>query len=100
MYFLAERGLPSHVAGLRRFEASIAHRFMWGEEFGFLTIARISDPCACRRAQIANPMFALKGPLMAQNKFPTAFPLKHAQKDLRLALLEADNAGISVRISP
>lgn len=35
---------------------------------------------------IASPMFALKGPSMAQGQFPTAFPLKHQQKDLRLAL--------------
>lgn len=33
-----------------------------------------------------NPMFKLKGPLIAQGVFPTAFPLKHMQKDLRLAL--------------
>ncbi|KAK9806870.1 hypothetical protein WJX72_005566 [[Myrmecia] bisecta] len=35
---------------------------------------------------IAAPMFALKGPAMAQRKYATAFPLKHQQKDLRLAL--------------
>jgi glyoxylate/succinic semialdehyde reductase len=35
---------------------------------------------------IACPMFALKGPLMAQGSFAPAFPLKHQQKDLRLAL--------------
>jgi 3-hydroxyisobutyrate dehydrogenase-like beta-hydroxyacid dehydrogenase len=37
---------------------------------------------------------------MAQEKYPTAFPLKHAQKDMRLALLEADNKGISLPVSP
>ena len=36
---------------------------------------------------ISNPMFRLKGPQIAANKeFPAAFPLKHMQKDLRLAL--------------
>jgi glyoxylate/succinic semialdehyde reductase len=35
---------------------------------------------------MANPMFKLKGPQIVQRSFPTAFPLKHAQKDLRLAL--------------
>jgi 3-hydroxyisobutyrate dehydrogenase-like beta-hydroxyacid dehydrogenase len=36
---------------------------------------------------LSNPMFRLKGPVMAANgPFPTAFPLKHMQKDLRLAL--------------
>jgi len=35
---------------------------------------------------IASPMFALKGPSMIKGDFSTAFPLKHQQKDLRLAL--------------
>ena len=40
---------------------------------------------------VANPMFRLKGPQIAANKeFPTAFPLKHMQKDLRLALRLAE----------
>jgi len=40
---------------------------------------------------INNPMFQLKGPLMARNDFSTAFPLKHMQKDMRLALLMGDS---------
>ena len=39
---------------------------------------------------IDNPMFRMKGPQMAQNNFATAFPLKHMQKDMRLALQMAD----------
>jgi len=39
---------------------------------------------------LANPMFRLKGPAMAEGRFPTAFPLKHMQKDMRLALHLAD----------
>ncbi len=35
---------------------------------------------------IAAPMFALKGPTMASGSYPPAFPLKHQQKDMRLAL--------------
>ncbi|WP_163340466.1 NAD(P)-dependent oxidoreductase [Desulfopila sp. IMCC35008] len=35
---------------------------------------------------INNPMFQLKGPLMAANTYNPAFPLKHMQKDMRLAL--------------
>jgi 3-hydroxyisobutyrate dehydrogenase-like beta-hydroxyacid dehydrogenase len=35
---------------------------------------------------VANPMFALKGPTMAAGDFEVAFPLKHMEKDLRLAL--------------
>lgn len=39
---------------------------------------------------INNPMFQLKGPQMLENNFQPAFPLKHMQKDLRLALLLGD----------
>ncbi len=35
---------------------------------------------------MANPMFRLKGPQVAANIFTVAFPLKHQQKDMRLAL--------------
>ncbi len=35
---------------------------------------------------MANPMFRLKGGLIAAGDFSTAFPLKHMQKDLRLAV--------------
>jgi 3-hydroxyisobutyrate dehydrogenase-like beta-hydroxyacid dehydrogenase len=39
---------------------------------------------------IDNPMFRLKGPLMVDGNFSPAFPLKHMQKDMRLALLLGD----------
>lgn len=39
---------------------------------------------------IASPMFALKGPSMVAGKFSPAFPLKHQQKDMRLAIALAD----------
>jgi glyoxylate/succinic semialdehyde reductase len=43
---------------------------------------------------VSNPMFRLKGPQIAANsEFPTAFPLKHMQKDLRLALRLAEEIG-------
>lgn len=35
---------------------------------------------------MACPLFALKGPAMVEGRYPTAFPLKHQQKDMRLAL--------------
>ncbi|XP_009792478.1 glyoxylate/succinic semialdehyde reductase 2, chloroplastic-like [Nicotiana tabacum] len=35
---------------------------------------------------ISAPMYAMKGPSMVKSLYPTAFPLKHQQKDLRLAL--------------
>jgi 3-hydroxyisobutyrate dehydrogenase-like beta-hydroxyacid dehydrogenase len=43
---------------------------------------------------MSNPMFRMKGSLVAQNtEFPVAFPLKHMQKDLRLALQLAEESG-------
>ncbi|GIL77665.1 hypothetical protein Vretimale_6780 [Volvox reticuliferus] len=39
---------------------------------------------------IAAPMFALKGPTMAARTYNPAFPLKHQQKDMRLALALGD----------
>lgn len=39
---------------------------------------------------IAAPMFAMKGPGMIAGKFPPAFPLKHQQKDMRLAIQLGD----------
>lgn len=35
---------------------------------------------------ISAPMYSIKGPSMVKSIYPTAFPLKHQQKDLRLAL--------------
>ena len=43
---------------------------------------------------MSNPMFRLKGPLIAASgAIPAAFPLKHMQKDLRLALRLAEEVG-------
>jgi glyoxylate/succinic semialdehyde reductase len=43
---------------------------------------------------VSNPMFRLKGPqILANGEFPPAFPLKHMQKDLRLALRLAEEVG-------
>ena len=42
------------------------------------------------------PMFKTKGPKMAENQFPTQFPLKHQQKDMRLALALAKNKGVTL----
>lgn len=42
---------------------------------------------------MACPLFALKGPAMCENKYPTAFPLKHQHKDMRLALQLAESLG-------
>ncbi|HJV35523.1 NAD(P)-dependent oxidoreductase [Geomonas sp.] len=40
---------------------------------------------------LANPMFKLKGAQITQGSFPPAFPLKHMQKDLRLAVALGDS---------
>ncbi len=42
---------------------------------------------------VANPMFALKGPNLQRDEYPTAFPLKHMQKDMRLALALGEATG-------
>ena len=42
---------------------------------------------------IANPMFKMKGAQIAQGNFAAAFPLKHMQKDLRLAVALGDTLG-------
>jgi 3-hydroxyisobutyrate dehydrogenase-like beta-hydroxyacid dehydrogenase len=39
---------------------------------------------------MANPMFSLKGELITRGDFTTAFPLKHMQKDMRLAVSLGD----------
>ncbi|KAK3164602.1 hypothetical protein QOZ80_1AG0021740 [Eleusine coracana subsp. coracana] len=45
---------------------------------------------------ISAPMFSLKGPSMVKATYPTAFPLKHQQKDLRLALTLAESVSQSI----
>jgi len=39
------------------------------------------------------PMYGLKGPAMVEGKYSTAFPLKHLQKDVRLAVGLGDQLG-------
>ncbi|XP_077228947.1 glyoxylate reductase 1 [Tasmannia lanceolata] len=48
---------------------------------------------------IANPMFKQKGPAMIQSSFPPAFPLKHQQKDMRLALALGDENAVSMPVA-
>ena len=48
---------------------------------------------------IANPMFKLKGPTMIQNNYSPAFPLKHQQKDMRLALAQGDAIAVSMPVA-
>ncbi|KAM7270294.1 hypothetical protein ACFE04_029508 [Oxalis oulophora] len=48
---------------------------------------------------IANPMFSGKGPAMLKNNYSPAFPLKHQQKDMRLALALGDENAVSMPIA-
>ncbi|KAL9227513.1 hypothetical protein vseg_003194 [Gypsophila vaccaria] len=48
---------------------------------------------------MANPMFKMKGPSMLQSKYPPAFPLKHQQKDMRLAIALGDENAVSMPVS-
>ncbi|KAK6645823.1 hypothetical protein PHAVU_L001681 [Phaseolus vulgaris] len=48
---------------------------------------------------ISNGMFKLKGPTMLQNSYSPAFPLKHQQKDMRLALALGDENVVSMPIA-
>ncbi|XP_062024859.1 glyoxylate/succinic semialdehyde reductase 2, chloroplastic [Rosa rugosa] len=48
---------------------------------------------------ISAPMYSLKGPSMIQSLYPTAFPLKHQQKDMRLALGLAESVSQSTPIA-
>ncbi|KAI5071167.1 hypothetical protein GOP47_0013418 [Adiantum capillus-veneris] len=48
---------------------------------------------------ISSPMFTMKGPSMVKSKFPPAFPLKHQQKDLRLALQLAESVSQPVPVA-
>lgn len=41
----------------------------------------------------------LQASSMAEGKYPTAFPLKHAQKDVRLALAAAKEEGLSLPVA-
>ncbi|KAJ4768306.1 glyoxylate reductase 2 [Rhynchospora pubera] len=48
---------------------------------------------------ISAPMYSLKGPAMVKATYPTAFPLKHQQKDLRLALGLAESVSQPIPIA-
>ncbi|KAG9138552.1 hypothetical protein Leryth_012900 [Lithospermum erythrorhizon] len=48
---------------------------------------------------IANPMFKMKGPAMIKDAYAPAFPLKHQQKDMRLALSLGDENAVSMPVA-
>jgi len=45
------------------------------------------------------PMYSLKGPTMLEGKYAPAFPLKHQQKDVRLAVALGDQLGQSLPVA-
>jgi len=55
--------------------------------------------CVQDLGAISNGMFKLKGPTMLQNSYSPAFPLKHQQKDMRLALALGDENAVSMPIA-
>ena len=70
--------------------AGFAEGISLGEKSG-LKVNDILD--VLDQGAIANPMFRLKGATMIKNNFPASFPLKHMQKDMRLALHMGDEKG-------
>ena len=48
---------------------------------------------------MSNPMFRMKGPNFINDKFDPHFPLKHQQKDMRLALELAKQSNVELPIS-
>ncbi|XP_027335513.1 glyoxylate/succinic semialdehyde reductase 1-like isoform X1 [Abrus precatorius] len=50
-------------------------------------------------AAISNAMFRLKGPSMLGNNYSPAFPLKHQQKDMRLALALGDENAVPMPVA-
>jgi len=44
-------------------------------------------------------MFKGKGPSMNKSSYPPAFPLKHQQKDMRLALALGDENAVSMPVA-
>ncbi|KAI9111221.1 hypothetical protein K1719_017832 [Acacia pycnantha] len=48
---------------------------------------------------MSNPMFKLKGPTILQKNYTPAFPLKHQQKDMRLALALGDENAVPMPVA-
>jgi len=45
---------------------------------------------------MANPMFKVKGPMLLDEDYSTSFPLKHMQKDMRLAVELGDKLNLTL----
>jgi glyoxylate/succinic semialdehyde reductase len=100
-YFLGEVG---HGAALKlvvnmimgTMMASFSEGLVLGNKVGLdpETIVKVVGDGA-----INAPMFQMKGPSMVKGTYPTAFPLKHQQKDLRLALAMAQEEGLTIPVA-
>lgn len=91
--FLGEVGNGSRMklvvnAVMGSMMAALAEGVALGTKAGLdgTTILEVLDAGAT-----AAPMFKVKGPLLVRREFEPAFPLKHQQKDLRLALALAES---------
>lgn len=76
--------------------ASFAEGLALGERVG-LDQNKILEVIS--QGAISSPMFSLKGPSMVQGDYSPAFPLKHQQKDLRLALSLGDDLSQSLPVA-
>ena len=70
-----------------------------------VTLAQAADLPVDKLLQVldlgamANPMFKMKGPNMINQTFAPHFPLKHAQKDMQLALNMSQDLGVALPTS-
>ncbi|CAD6238189.1 unnamed protein product [Miscanthus lutarioriparius] len=69
-----------------------------GDESLYKRVAPLLDVMGkvISQGAISAPMFSLKGPSMVKAAYATAFPLKHQQKDMRLALALAESVSQSI----
>ncbi|KAK9755959.1 hypothetical protein RND81_01G062700 [Saponaria officinalis] len=76
--------------------ASFAEGLLLGEKAGLDPNVLVE---VVSQGAISAPMYKMKGPSMVQSAYPTAFPLKHQQKDLRLALGLAESVSQPIPIA-
>ena len=48
---------------------------------------------------MSNPMFKIKGPMILNEDYTTSFPLKHMQKDMRLAVSLGDKLNLTLPVA-
>ncbi|WP_373741802.1 NAD(P)-dependent oxidoreductase [Neisseria sp.] len=75
------------------FGEAYAEAMLMGEAFG-IDLNELAE--AVGGSAMNSPMFQTKKPLLLNKEFPAAFMLKHAAKDLKLAVGELSAAGASV----